>query len=82
MSVGECLEQLWKLCGGLWGLRESFPGCLGEFRVGRGEHWGGFGDSPGCLGALKESTGEHLEELWRLCGKSWEALGRLRGASF
>ena len=42
-----------------------------------GEHWGGFGDSSECLWALKESLGEHLEELWRLCGKSWEALWEL-----
>ena len=74
-----CLEQLWMPSGALWGPRGSFLECLGGLRVGRGEHWAGFGDSPGCLGALKESSGEHSEEPWRLYGKSWGALGRLRG---
>ena len=81
-ELGGVCSSFGVLSGGLCGLRWSFLECLGEFRVGRGEHWVGFGDSPGCLGALEESPGEHLEEPWRLYGMSWEALGGLRGAFF
>ena len=81
-ELGGVCSSFGVLSGGLCGLRWIFLECLGEFRVGRGEHWVGFGGSPGCLGTLKESPGEHLAELWRLYGKSWVALCRLRGALF
>ena len=77
-ALGGLKLQNTHICGS----SEGSGGRLGGFRVGRGEHWVGFGGSPGCLGTLKESPGEHLAELWRLYGKSWEALGRLRGAFF
>ena len=83
------LGRLGRATGGLklqntyiCGSNEGSGGRLGGFRVGRGEHWVGFGGSPGCLGTLRESPGEHLEELWRLYGKSWVALCRLRGLFF
>ena len=79
-ALGGVCSSFGVLSGGLCGLRWIFLECLGEFRVGRGEHWGGFGDSADCLGALKDSHREHLEQFWGVYSKSWEALVKLKVA--